>query len=233
MIGEIPMHRSLALLAAALFTTASAQAGNRSFAVDGFDRILLAGSTDVDVRVGPRTAVTATGDAADLDRLEIRVQDGTLFIGTKPGRWTWRSRGGIRVAVSSPALVAATINGSGDMTVDRLSGERFDGRVSGSGALQLADVAVQTMSLSIAGSGGVRAAGRCGAADIRLSGSGDVAADRLASETLSVSVSGSGDVAAGARQTADLSVSGSGSIRTTGGARCTTRKAGSGTIRCG
>lgn len=226
------MHRSLAILTAALFTTASAQAAERQFAVGDFDRILLAGSTEVDVRVGLRTAVTATGDAADLDRLEIRVRDGTLVIGTKPGRWTWRSRGGVRVAVSTPALAAATISGSGEMTVDRVSGDQFEGRMSGSGTLRLPDVAVGRFSLAMSGSGRAEAAGRCEVGEIRLSGSGRVAADRLACGTLSASVSGSGDVTAGATGTAALRVAGSGTIRTTGGARCTVRTSGSGRVHC-
>lgn len=72
------MHRSPAILLLSLLVTASAQAAERRFAVGDFDRILLAGSTRVDVRVGPETMATASGEATDLDRLDIRVRNRAL-----------------------------------------------------------------------------------------------------------------------------------------------------------
>ncbi len=226
------MRRSLSL-AAAILVSAPASAADRSFPVGPFDRVILAAASDVEVRVGPATAVTATGDQADLDRLDIRVENGALVIGSRPGRWTWRTRGGVRVAVRTPALAAATISGSGSMTIDRVAGGAFAGRISGSGDLSLADVAVETLALSISGSGTLRAAGACASGDIRISGSGNIESKGLACRNLTAAVTGSGNVRAGATDTADLRVTGSGNIVVTGGARCTSRSTGSGTIRCG
>ena len=50
--------------------------GQRSFDVGAFERISLAGSQNVVVRVGPAPSVRAEGDADALERLDIGVEDG-------------------------------------------------------------------------------------------------------------------------------------------------------------
>jgi hypothetical protein len=233
MIGEFPMQRPFAILLTTLIAASPALAAERRFPVTGFEKVVLSGSPDVDVRVGPAPSVVATGEAADLDRLDIKVENGALVIGTKPGSWSWSSRKGVYIAVTTPAISAATISGSGDMKVDRVKGGPFAGRVSGSGDLTLPALSVTTLSLSISGSGTVTAAGTCSSGEIRVTGSGDVDAAGLTCGTLTAAVTGSGDVEARVTQTADLRVTGSGNITTAGGARCTTSTTGSGTIRCG
>ncbi|MFN3371047.1 MAG: head GIN domain-containing protein [Sphingomonadaceae bacterium] len=225
------MRSSLAL-ALLLSAAAPALAAERSFAVGSFDRIILTGSPDVDVRVGPAPSVVARGEPADLDRLDIRVEKGVLLIGTRPNSWNWRTRAGVRIEVSAPSLNAATINGSGDMAVDRLAGGPFTGRIGGSGDMRLPSLDATRLSLVVSGSGSITAAGTCDSADLQVSGSGDVLAERLTCRTLTAGVTGSGRIVARATETAELSVTGSGDIKASGGARCTTRTTGSGTIRC-
>ncbi|WP_181160022.1 head GIN domain-containing protein [Sandaracinobacter neustonicus] len=196
-----------------------------------FSEIVLAGSTDVTVTTGGRASVVATGADADLDRMDIRVDGKRLLIGTKPGKWNWSSRDGVKVRVSVPALNAATISGSGDIDVDRVNGP-FAGRISGSGEMDLHTVNAPTLSLSISGSGDISAAGRCGTGSLSVTGSGDIDASRLTCETLTATTTGSGDIDARATGTADLRVTGSGDITVAGGARCTSKATGSGTTRC-
>jgi hypothetical protein len=163
------MRPSLAL-ALLLSAAAPALAAERSFPVGSFDRIILTGSPDVDVRVGPAPSVVARGEPADLDRLDIRVEKGALLIGTRPNSSNWRTRGGVRIAVSTPSLNAATINGSGDMAVDRLAGGPFTGRIAGSGDMRLPNLDATRLSLVVSGSGSFSVAGACESADIQVSG---------------------------------------------------------------
>ncbi len=227
------MRTIAAAIAAATLAANPAAAADRSFPVTGFTSIVSEGAADVDVRTGVAPSLVATGDAQDLERLDIRVEDNVLRIGTKRGMGGWSyGRKGVRIAVTTPSLAGAVISGSGDMSVDRVRGP-FSGRISGSGDMTLPSLQAGTLALAISGSGTMQAAGSCTTGSIKVSGSGNVDAASLECGTLEVAVTGSGNVSANATKTAALSVTGSGNIRVAGGARCTTATTGSGTIRCG
>ena len=227
------MRINLAFSLAILLSATSAYAAERSFPVSAFERIDLEGSADVDVRTGLAASVLASGDEEQLERLDIRVEDGLLRIGQKRGSWGWdRGRGKVRIAVTTGALSSATLSGSGNISVDRLSGA-FSARLSGAGDMALPKVEASTLALAISGSGTMKAAGSCAEATVRVSGSGNIDAAALQCRAIRVAVTGSGNVNAQATGTADLAITGSGNIEVAGGARCTTRTTGTGTTRCG
>lgn len=219
------------LVVTGLLAAAPALAAERNFPVGAFSEVTVSGSMDVAVRTGVATSVVATGDPADLERLDIRVQGDRLIISSKSGNWNSSSREGVRVAVGTQALSAAGLSGSGDLSVDRVRGP-FSGRISGSGDMRLPMVDSPELTLSVSGSGDILVAGRCGQGTISVTGSGDINASGLTCRTLSASVTGSGDVVARATESADLRATGSGDISVTGGARCTTRSTGSSNISC-
>ncbi|WP_136163502.1 head GIN domain-containing protein [Sphingomonas flavalba] len=215
---------------------ASGQTASRSFPASGFDRIQLAGSDRVIVKVGGRESVTATGDTAVLDRLEIEVRNGRLRIGRKRNSgWVLfsdGSRGHATVTVTLPKLAEATIAGSGDMDVDRASGERFDAGIAGSGNLRVAALDARSASFDIAGSGDLVAAGTAGAIAVSIAGSGNVDAAALKSDQAKISVAGSGGVKAGVDGEAVVSIMGSGDVAITGKASCRVSRMGSGSVHC-
>jgi hypothetical protein len=206
----------------------------RSFQVGAFERISLEGSHDVVVTVGGAPSVRAEGDAEVLQRLEIRVENGALKIGTERGNWSWgRRRGHATVYVTVPSLTGAAIAGSGDMRIDRVEAQRFAASIGGSGDLEIAALRARQANFSIAGSGGIRASGQAEETDISIAGSGSMSLNGLQSRRADVSVAGSGDVAIHASESVDASVLGSGDINVEGGARCSVTKMGSGEVRCG
>jgi len=210
----------------------TAKAADRTFPVSGFTKLKLNGSPDVEVRTGSAASVRATGSSADLERLEIGVRSDELVIGMKSGTFTGWSRDGIKVFVTVPILNAASVSGSGDMSIDRIKAGSFAAAVQGSGNMAVANIDSDKVSLSVNGSGDIRASGRCNSGSYAVNGSGDIDASGLKCQTLSVAVSGSGDVSGHASQTANLSSSGSGDIAIAGGARCTKASRGSGDVRC-
>jgi hypothetical protein len=214
-------------------SAAAAHADERSFPVTGFNRVAVAGAADVDVTTGQAVSVRATGPAAALDQLDIRVSGDRLVIGTKKNSgWHWGSNDHVKVFVTVPMIEGLGVSGSSDVHVSAVKTARFDASVSGSGDLDLPAVDADSVSLSIAGSGDIKAAGRCGALSIEISGSGDVNTSGLHCTTLTASVAGSGDISAFATRTAVAKTAGSGDIRVRGGAACTMSKAGSGSIDC-
>lgn len=211
--------------------------GSRAFAASGFNAVSLRGPDNVIVKVGGAESVSAVGDQAILDRLEIEVVDGTLRVGRKKkdGMMSWGSseRGSATVTVTLPALKGASIAGSGDMNVDRVETASFDGSIAGSGSLSIGSLAASSVDFSIAGSGDAHvAAGKADSLDISIAGSGDFDAGALAARTADISVAGSGGVKAGVSDAADVSIIGSGDVELFGNARCSVSKIGSGDVRC-
>lgn len=203
----------------------------------GFDKVALAGSQNVIVKVGGAPSVRVEGEAGLLDRLEIGVRgNGELHIGYKKDRdWSWgfsRDRKPVTVFVIVPTLTAARVAGSGDIQVDRVEGGNFAGAIEGSGDLQIAAMKVGNAAFAIAGSGDIRASGTAENVDLSIAGSGDLDMKGLQTRNAKVSVMGSGDVWARASDTADVSVMGSGEVELSGGAKCNIHKMGSGEVRC-
>lgn len=209
----------------------SGQGGTRSYQVADFTGVSLRGADDVEIRTGA-FSVTAEGDSALLDKLEVRKDGNTLRIGRKDGDWNWGGDKGARIIVTLPALASADIAGSGDMTIDQAKGD-FSGAVAGSGNMTLASLAGGRADLSIAGSGDISVSGGTASAlDVSIAGSGNVKAPGLKAMSADISIAGSGNVRAQVSGTADISLVGSGDVELTGGAKCTVSSMGSGDARC-
>lgn len=207
----------------------------RSFAASGFDSVSLGGPHDVVVQVGPAASVRAEGPAGELDRLEVKVEDGDLHIGTKRDKkWiNFKKTRPVTVYVTMPAIRSAAIGGSGDMRIDKAEGDSFSGAIGGSGDMDIGALRVGQADFSIAGSGSIRAAGTARKTDVSIAGSGDVEIAGLESRDATVSIVGSGGVQARAMDRADVSIMGSGDVSITGSAKCSVSKMGSGEVRCG
>lgn len=205
----------------------------RTYDVTGFTEVALAGSDDVDVRVGPAFSVRAEGPTDVLDRLRIERKGDALTVGRKRGISMGRETGSAKVFVTLPRLVGASLAGSGDLAVDRVDGDRFEGSLAGSGGLSVGALGVRAASFNLAGSGDVTAAGRADRLEVSVAGSGNVDATRLSARAAEVSIAGSGDVRAAVNGTAKVSLIGSGDADLGPGARCTVQRIGSGSARCG
>lgn len=241
------MRRTL-LVATALTTAATLSACSesraqssgptvsRTYQVGNFTGIEVSGPFDVKVTTGKAVSVAASGPQKLLDETEVTVEGGKLLIRPRKKGWfggmNWSSREPSTFTISVPALSSAEVAGSGDISVDRVTGERFNGAIAGSGDLRLAQVEVQKVGLSIAGSGGIVAAGRAQQASYEIAGSGDVDASKLSATDANAEIAGSGSIRANVTGTVKASIAGSGDIDISGGARCQSSKNGSGSINC-
>jgi hypothetical protein len=207
--------------------------GSRNFEVGAFQTVALEGSHDVIVTVGGAPSVRAEGDADAIERLDIRVENGALKIGSRRSDgWFSRHSGHVTVHVTAPALNGASIGGSGDMRIDRVQAAAFDASIGGSGDMQIGALRAGRAEFSIAGSGGIRAAGSADDADISIAGSGSVSGEGFETKRADVSIVGSGDVTLRATEAVDASIMGSGDVTVHGSARCSVSKMGSGDVHC-
>jgi hypothetical protein len=207
----------------------------RNYQVGAFDKIELAGAYDATVRTGSAPSVHARGNEKAIENLEVVVENDVLVIRHKKRTgFSWGSKGGkVALTVTVPNLRGAELAGSGDIKVDRVAGDSFDGGIAGSGNLKVDKMEVGSLKLSIAGSGNAEVtSGRAKTAEYNIAGSGGINAKGMTAETASVSIAGSGDIEAHASSTASVSIMGSGDVELTGGAKCSVSKAGSGNARC-
>ena len=228
--------RRLLPFALLLVPAAPGAAATRGFTVTGFDRIVAAGPFAVTVHTGPGVSVRATGQTQALDRLSVVVQNNVLRLrASNPidGNWADGDIGRVTIAVTVPALRAATLAGSGNLTIDRAKAQQFDAMLGGSGDLAIGALQVERVNLSVIGSGDLTVAGRAGAARASVSGSGNLHAAELRADDATVAVVGSGSANLAVAHKADVSATGSGDVIVTGAAACTVTQNGSGNVRCG
>lgn len=227
-----------AIAAAACGQTRAEDGGpdiQRQFEVGRFDSIEVSGPYEVEVTTGGTPSVSASGPEKLIERMVVEVKGGQLTIHPrKHSGINWSStRGTARVQVTTQMLRGAAVAGSGGITVDKISGDSFEGGIAGSGGLRLGSIAVRSLKLEIGGSGDVQAgSGQARNAEYSIAGSGGIDAGGVRAENASVSIAGSGSINGRATGTANVSIMGSGDVELTGGAKCTVSKSGSGDVRC-
>jgi len=210
---------------------------SRNFQVSGFNSVEVAGPYEVQVRTGSGPSVSANGPQKMIDHLVVEVRGDKLMIHPEQQRgmfhFGWHFNGKVHVEVTVPQLAGATIAGSGDIQIDRVQGDDFEGVVAGSGGLNVDALEVRQLKLSIAGSGSAKAVnGKAQTAKYDIAGSGDVDARNIQTNDVDVSIAGSGSIRAHASGTAKVSIMGSGDVDVAGGAKCSVSKAGSGDVHC-
>ena len=157
--------------------------------VGEFDKVHLNGSPNVNIVVGPERSVSVTTDENLLEVIQTSVEDGTLVVG---GSEPFRTRLGVTVQITVPALTHVAVHGSGDVTVKELDAATFKAEIQGSG-----DISV---------------AGRAEELDVEIQGSGDVKLDELAAKRAAVEVQGSGDSTIKVSDELSVHVAGSGDV---------------------
>lgn len=210
-------------------------AAPQTYDLGPFDEISTVGPQDVVVTRGDAHAVRSEGSPEALGRLEVVVEDGELIIRPKDRfgfGFDWSRLSAATYHVTLPRLERASMAGSGNVRVDRIEGNSFEGAVAGSGVLEIGEMIVDEADFSIDGSGNVVAGGTARETRISIGGSGEVQAGGLRSETAEISIGGSGDVALTVEDEAEISIMGSGSVAITGPARCEVSRMGSGDVRC-
>lgn len=237
-IGKRGLRRlslTLALAAAALAGTAPAAAAERGFTITSFDRIRVEGPFVVTLTTGRPVSARATGDAAALDRLRLRVEGRTLLVRvdrTDSG-FAQSRQGPLTIALSTPDLGTAILLGSGSLAIDRIKGARVILTVEGSGRLAVDAIEADNLSLAIAGSGRISAGGRARVGAAIARGAAEIDAPGLIVDDLVLTSESAGPVVLGARRSARVTASGLGPVRVPGSAACEVRQTGTGPLSCG
>lgn len=208
---------SVAALSAALYassmTKTLAADIEKSSDLEGFTKVQLNTSSDVNVKIGRGFSIEMVGDEERIANTVLDVKGGTLKIKHKKGHFNYDDDQEMIVNIVMPNIEAMQINGSGDADVIGVDNEELvlningsgdmtvsgktknvDIGINGSGNIKMDEVVGSSVGISINGSGNVEfSGGTCTTMEIDIHGSGDVEAKDLKCRDVNVDVSGSGD----------------------------------------
>lgn len=158
--------------------------------VGSFKAVELDGSMDAVITIGKASGITIQGDDNIVSHVKLEIKGDSLRIGMEKGSYSMKKP--LKVTFSVPELNAASLNGSGDLSIHGLHGS--------------------ALSLAVNGSGNVKADGTAGSLSASISGSGDLSLFGLKSGDTSVQISGSGDAEVNVSGSLDASIAGSGGV---------------------
>ncbi|MDZ7877663.1 MAG: head GIN domain-containing protein [Saprospiraceae bacterium] len=176
-----------------------------------FSEIRVEGSMNVLVKQGDTVKVVAKDYANILPYLDIRVISNVLVISYENNAQISNSAG--EVTVTLPKLIGVELVGSGNIST--INNFNFT-----------------DLSLNTSGSGNLSFAGTCKTLNALISGSGDIRAYGLPTETIRASISGSGNMQLNVSRALNATILGSGNIIYKGNpTTLTISVSGSGSVR--
>jgi len=205
-------HLSLALVMLFTLSIISSYAQKKEDRdVGSFTTIGFAISGELHLTQGSPQKVVVEGDAADLEKLVTKVENGVLKIKFKPKVNKIKST--VKIWVTAPEINGVAVAGSGKVFAEgEISADDFSLAVSGSGKIKFANLEADKLEIAISGSGDIVMAGGADKAGIAISGSGDVSAEGFEIEYCDISISGSGTCKVNVVEELDASISGSGKV---------------------
>jgi hypothetical protein len=175
---------------------------------------------------------------AVLDRIVTSVSGNTLEISTEGSSGLSRVLSGdtratdaVQVFVTAPRIRALTQAGSGQVVgASRLEASSLSLTVAGSGGMEV-EVTAETLDVSVAGSGTGTVRGKAGTLTANIAGSGDIRGDALEVDTADVRIAGSGDLDLRVADVLRARIFGSGDVRYRGRPAVETTVFGSGEVQ--
>lgn len=191
------------------------------------------------LRQGENPSVEIEAPKKELDKLETTV-DGTILEisdGDESGLFD-RLFGGdgldddrVDVYVTAPTINTLTLAGSGRMVgKTQIESESLSLTVAGSGGMDL-DLDAEKLSVRLAGSGTCTLRGQANTLDANIAGSGDLRAADLKTQQAETRIAGSGDVELNVIDRLSAQIFGSGDVRYRGRPTLETNALGSGEVR--
>lgn len=189
-------------------TQGSGVAAAQTRTVSAFNAVDLAGTSNVTILVGGKQLVVVRGDDNLLGHVTTTVRNAKLVVGTR-GSFTTATPMSVEIGV--PALDALTLSGSGSVTAE--------------------NIRAQSLTVTLTGSGLLRAGGTANRLDVSLGGSGDAQLEQIVARDVHAVLSGSGRIVVYATTKLDASVPGTGTILYSGNpSHVTTNISGQGAI---
>ncbi|WP_336970195.1 GIN domain-containing protein [Sphingobium aromaticiconvertens] len=213
-------------------TPGAALADTQSYTISSFDSLRVEAPVNVILTTGGGSSGRGEGPRATLERLRVEVSGRVLKISMVAATGGGRSAGPATLRFSTGDLRRVMLTGGGSITVNRMKGLSGDIVLGGNGDVTIQAVDVDRLTVMLAGGGRATLAGRAGVADLRVSGPGSIAAEKLTARQSRLSSDGPGEIAVITAVSADIRSSGSGDVTVQGKPACTVKNLGTGRIYC-
>ncbi|MCW3797897.1 DUF2807 domain-containing protein [Sphingomonas sp. BN140010] len=228
------MNRALvSAILLALAAATPAGAATRSYTVTSFSRVRVEGPYAVAIQTNRGPFARATGDAAALDRVKLRVEGTTLVVSADPGGWggyPGAPAGPVRIEAGTAVVASAVVNGAGSLDIDRVRGLEFGLNIQGSGVAGIADVQVDRLRIGLAGSASVRVEGKALALTAVVRGPGSLDATGLPVRDAVIGAEGPAVVKASVSGTAKVDAAGLAAVQLNGNPSCQLKVVGTATV---
>ena len=183
---------------------------SESRAVSGFDEVELKGVGNLSIEQTGSESLTVEAEEDVLSKIKTEVENKRLIIG--PERNT-------SINTTEPINYKLTVKDLNTL------------EVSGSGNVEVEDVDIDELAVTISGAGDVEISGSADSQNVEISGSGDYRAEDLESQEAKIDVGGSGLATVNVRDELDAEVSGSGSVEYIGDPTVKQDVSGAGEVR--
>jgi hypothetical protein len=224
------------LIALLLGSSGSALAAERRYSVTDFDRIQVDGPYQVVLTTGAASSARAIGSPAALERLSIDVQGRTLRVRANNNAWGGYPGAPTDVAavtLTTRDLQAATVNGSGALTIDRAKGLKLSISLIGSGRAAIRALESDNLFVNMLGSGTMNLSGKTKTLRAELHGAASLDAAGLVAADAQLFADSAGDIKLAVSRAVTVQATGAGDVTISGSPACTVKISGSGQVRCG
>lgn len=197
--------------------------------VSDFHAVEVAVAGDVEVSVAENYFVEVQTHENLMPVLKTKVENGTLKIYFDE---SVSYSEGLKIRVSAPAFDQFTLGGSGTIKViTPIRSDKMALDIAGSGDIFVPQGEFNTLTTSIAGSGGIEIGGTAGILKSEIAGSGDVKGKQLTARELDASIAGSGSVTCDVVEILKAEIAGSGDIFYSGDPQVDADVSGSGKVK--
>ncbi len=193
-----------------------------------FEGIAVAGSFDAIVTQAAKDSIHIEAEANLMEYILTEVDGNNLVLRT-PNNTCIDPRKPVVVHIFAKNIRQLSISGSGSILTDPFKTDELSLSIGGSGSIK-ATVEAEKVSGTISGSGNIQLEGKAQEANYRISGSGKIGAEGLASADCSAGVSGSGNIYLSASEKLKATISGSGSVYYSGSPSTDINISGSGGV---
>lgn len=230
------MHRYIGF-ALLLTLPAAVPAAERKLFISSFERVRVEGPYQVTVAAGRSPGGTISGEAAQLDGVEVRQDGMTLVVRPSIARWEEQphtlATKPVAIGLATPSLSGVSVIGASKVSATGMKGKRIDLSVAGTGAIDAAVASADEVNATTVGNGQITASGRTAKARLIVNGAGVIHADALDAGEVLVRVDGPGEATGRARFTANVANTGLGRVAITGSPKCTVLATAGGPVACG
>ena len=184
--------------------------------VSGFTRVGIDGPGRLLIRQGQSEGLKITTDDNILERIKTKVEDDELRISYDRSTFTTLARirptDEIRFELTVKSLDAIEVDGTADVELDALQGDRLEIQVDGLGDATLLGLDLDELDVAINGASTFDVAGRVDLQTVDIDGAATYRAASLNSREAEIEIDGDGEATVRVRERLDVSIDGRGRV---------------------